>query len=238
MEARANREAASGLSSDGDDTKRTPWTNCKGPALGLGQNMAVVFMIIAVGPELPPAMRQGAVLNDEIRRGTRRHLDRKGHRHIAIRNVPIPDRLDEVGNGGGGPDTPRKTLRNDLFAAPPGWLQFPLRKSDGQSRYHAKSLLSCGKNRRSPPKLSTTYHSAINVHLEAVRGFFSPPLLPLKHFTTRTGRDRSVKCLLLAGARHHLSPVGPLAISRRLFHGRWATSINRRNPRHRRSAPS
>src|SRR4029077_10579215 len=107
-------------------TKRTARTNRKGPALGLGRHMAVVFVIIAVDAELPPAMRQGAVLNDEIRRGTRRHLDRKGHRRIAVWNVPIPDRLDEVGNGGGGPDAPRKTLRNDLFAAPPGWLQFQL----------------------------------------------------------------------------------------------------------------
>src|SRR3984893_8620752 len=127
------------LEPDGDDTKRAARTNCKDPALGLGQHMAVVFVIIAVGAELPPALRQCAVLNDEIRRGAGRHLDRKGGRRIAVRNVPIPDRLDEVGNGSGGPDAPRKAV--DVLAAPPGWLQLQLRKPDRLSRYHEKSSI-------------------------------------------------------------------------------------------------
>src|SRR3984893_16817642 len=130
---------ALGLEPDGDDTKRTARTNRKGPALGLGQHMAVVFVIIAVGAELPSAVRQRAVLNDEIRRGARRHLDREGRRHFAVRNVPIPDRLDKVGNGGGGPDAPRKAVGNDVFAAPPWWLQLQLRKPDRLSRYHEES---------------------------------------------------------------------------------------------------
>src|SRR6202790_2567672 len=120
MDARAKPGGALGLEPDGDDTKRTARTNRKGPALGLGQHMAVVFVIIAVGAELPSAMRQRAVLNDEIRRGARRYLDRKVRRRIAVRNVPIPDRLDKVGNGGGGPDASRKAVGNDVFAAPIG----------------------------------------------------------------------------------------------------------------------
>src|ERR1700730_6891193 len=127
-----------GLEPDGDDTERTARTNRKGPALGLGQHMAAVSVIIAVAAELPSAMRQRAVLNDEIRRGAWRHLDRKGGRRIAVRNVPIPDRLDEVGNGGGGPDAPRKAVGNDVLAAPPAWLQLQSRKPVRLSRYHAK----------------------------------------------------------------------------------------------------
>ncbi len=132
---------ALGLEPDGDDTKRTARTNRKAPALGLGQHVAVVFVIIAVAAELPSAMRQRAVLNDEIRRGARRHFDCEGRRGIAVRNVPIPDRLDEVGNGSGGPDAPRKAVGNDVFAAPPGWLRLQLRKHHRWSRYHEESLL-------------------------------------------------------------------------------------------------
>src|ERR1700756_3979672 len=54
---------ALGLEPYGDNTKRTARTDRKGPALGLGQHMAVVLVIIAVGAELPSAMRQRAVLN-------------------------------------------------------------------------------------------------------------------------------------------------------------------------------
>jgi len=131
---------ALGLEPCGDDTKRTARTDRKGPALGLGQHMAVVLVIMAVGAELPSAMRQRAVLNDEIRRGARRYLDRKARRRIAVRNVPIPDRLDEVGDGGGGPDAPRKAIGNDVFAAAIGWLQLQLRKTD-RCRYHEKSSM-------------------------------------------------------------------------------------------------
>src|SRR5258708_31326831 len=100
--------------------------------------MDVVFVIIAVGAELPSAMRQRAVLNNEIRRGARRHLDRKGRRRIAVRNVPIPDCLDEVGNGGGGPDAPRKAVGNEVFPARFGW-RLTLRKPARWSRYHEES---------------------------------------------------------------------------------------------------
>jgi hypothetical protein len=139
MDARANREAPS--EPDGDDTKRTARTNRKGPALGLGQHMAVIFVITALGAELPFAMRQRAILNDEIRRGARRHLDRKGRRRIAVRNIPIPDRFDEVGNRGGGLYAPQKAVGNDLFAAPIGWLHVQLRKTDRLFRYHEKSSI-------------------------------------------------------------------------------------------------
>jgi hypothetical protein len=140
--------AESGLEPDGDDTERTARTNRKGPALGLGQHMAVVFVIIAVAAELPSAMRQRAVWNDEIRRGAGRHLDRKGRRRIVVRNIPIPDRLDEVGNSGGEPDAPRKAVGNDVFAATNGWLRLQLRKSDRLSGYHEKScmLQQAGEN--------------------------------------------------------------------------------------------
>src|SRR5258708_36167624 len=114
---------AIGLEPDGDDTERAARTNRKGPALGLGQHMAVVLVIITVGAELPSAMRQRAVLNDEIRRGARRYLDRKARRRVAVRNVPIPDRLNEVGDSGGGPDAPRNAIGNEVFAAAIGWLQ-------------------------------------------------------------------------------------------------------------------
>ena len=43
--------------------KRAARTNRKGPALGLGQHMAVVLVIIAVAAESPSAMRQRAELN-------------------------------------------------------------------------------------------------------------------------------------------------------------------------------
>ncbi len=132
---------ALGLEPYGDNTKRTARTDRKGPALGLGQHMAVVLVIITVGAELPSAMRQRAVLNDEIRRGARWHPDGKGRRRIAVRNVPIPDRLDEVGNGGGGPNAPRKAIGNDVFAAAIGWLQLQLRKTDSLSRCHQKSSI-------------------------------------------------------------------------------------------------
>src|ERR1700676_3170646 len=137
-----------GLEPDGDDTERTARTNRKGPALGLGQHIAVGFVIIAVAAELPSAMRQRAVLNDEIRRGAGRHLDRKGRRRIVVRNIPIPDRLDEVGNSGGEPDAPRKTVGNDVLAATNGWLRLQLRKSDRLSGYHEKScmLQQAGEN--------------------------------------------------------------------------------------------
>jgi len=102
---------------------------------------------MAVGAELPSAMRQRAVLNDEIRRRARRYLDRQARRRIAVRNVPIPDRLDEVGDSGGGPDAPRKALGNDVFAAAIGWLQLPLRKTDRLCRYHEKAPC-CGKSRK------------------------------------------------------------------------------------------
>jgi hypothetical protein len=42
-----------GLEPDGDDTERTARTNRKGPALGLGQHMATVSVIIAVAADLP-----------------------------------------------------------------------------------------------------------------------------------------------------------------------------------------
>src|SRR3984893_2382166 len=132
---------ALGLEPYGDNTKRTARTDRKCPALGLGQHMAIVLVVIAVGAELPSAMRQRAVLNDEIRRGARRHLDRQGRRRIAVRNVPTPDRLDEGGNGSGGPDAPRKAVGNDLFVAAIVWLQLPLRKTDRLSRYHEKSSI-------------------------------------------------------------------------------------------------
>jgi hypothetical protein len=64
----------------------------------------------------------------------------KGRRHIAVRNVPIPDRLDEVGNGGGGPDASRKAVGNDVFA-PPWWVLLQLRKPDRLSRYHEKNSI-------------------------------------------------------------------------------------------------
>src|SRR5258705_1237954 len=131
---------ALGLEPCGDDTKRTARTDRKGSALGLGQHMAVVLVIIAVSAALPSAMRQRAVLNDEIRRCARWHLDRKARRRIAVRNVPIPDRLDEVADGGGGPDAPRKAIENDVFAAAIGWLQLQLRKTD-RCRYHEKSSM-------------------------------------------------------------------------------------------------
>jgi hypothetical protein len=86
-------------------------------------------------------MRQRAVLNDEIRRGARRYLDRKARRRIAVRNVPIPDRLDEVSDSGGGPDAPRKAIRNDVFSAAIGWLQLQLRKTDRLYRYQEKSSM-------------------------------------------------------------------------------------------------
>src|SRR5260370_1894631 len=98
---------ALGLEPYGDNTKRTARTDHKSPALGLGQHIAVVLVIIAVGAELPSAMRQRAVLNDEIRRCARWYLDRKARRRIPVRNVPIPARLDEVADAGGRPDTPR-----------------------------------------------------------------------------------------------------------------------------------
>jgi hypothetical protein len=85
-------------------------------------------------------MRQRAVLNDEIRRGARRYLDRKARRRIAVRNVPIPDRLNEVGDSGGGPDASRKAIGNDVLAAT-GWLQLYLRKTDGLCRYHKTSSM-------------------------------------------------------------------------------------------------
>src|SRR3979490_2054000 len=112
--------------------------------------MAVVFVIIAFAAELPSAMRQRAVLNDEIRRGARRHLDRKGRRRIFVWNVPIPDRLHEVGHGGGGPDAPRKAVGNDVLAAPPGWLQLQLRKTDRLSRYHEKSSILLQEPEKTP----------------------------------------------------------------------------------------
>src|SRR5258707_1797027 len=131
---------ALGLETCGNDTKRTPRTDSKGPALGLGQHMAVVLVIIAVGAELPSAMRQCAVLNDEIRHCARRYLDRKARRRIAVRNVPIPDRLDEVGDGGGGPDAPRKAIWNDAFTAAIVLLQLQFPKTD-RCRYHEKSSM-------------------------------------------------------------------------------------------------
>ena len=110
--------------------------------------MAVVLVITAVGAELPSAMRQRAVLNDEIRRGARRYLDRKARRRIAVRNVPIPDRLDEVGNGGGGPDAPGKAV--EVLAAPLGWLQLQLRKPDRLSQYHEKSSILLQEPEKTP----------------------------------------------------------------------------------------
>jgi hypothetical protein len=104
-------------------------------------------------------MRQRAVLNDEIRRGARRYLDRKARRRIAVQNVPIPDRLDEVGDSGGGPDAPRKAFGNDVFAAAIGWLQLPLRKTDRLCRYHEKAPC-CGKSRKKP-KPNATPHPAL-----------------------------------------------------------------------------
>src|ERR1700730_12529010 len=159
-----------GLETDGDDTKRTAWTDRKASALGLGQHMAIVFVITAVAAELPSAMRQRAVLNDEIRCGARRHLDRKGGRRIAVRNVPIPDRLDEVGNGSGGPDAPRKAI--DVLAAPPGWLQLLLRKPGRLSRYHEKSSILLQEPEKIP-KPSASPHLALSAHLRVVRGFSS-----------------------------------------------------------------
>src|SRR5258706_5396114 len=49
---------ALGLEPNGDDTKRTARTDRKGPALGLGQYMSVVFVIIAVAAELASTVRQ------------------------------------------------------------------------------------------------------------------------------------------------------------------------------------
>src|ERR1700682_2413473 len=171
-----------GLEPDGDDTERTARTNRKGPALGLGQHIAVVFVIIAVAAELPSAMRQRAVLNDEIRRGAGRHLDRKGRRRIVVRNIPIPDRLDEVGNSGGEPDAPRKAVGNDVFAATNGWLRLQLRKPDRLSGYHEKSSMLQQEPESTPPKPRATPHPPLTAHLRIVRGFSSSPLLPLKHF--------------------------------------------------------
>jgi Resolvase, N terminal domain len=58
-------------------------------------------------------------------------------RLLEARNVPIPDRLNEVGDGGGGPDAPRKAIANDAAAI--GWLQLQLRKTDRLCRYHEKN---------------------------------------------------------------------------------------------------
>jgi hypothetical protein len=161
--------------------------------------MAVVLVITAVGAELPPAMRQGAVLNDEIGCGAGWHLDRKGRRSIAVRNVPIPDRFDEVGNGGGGPDAPRKAVGKDLFVAPVVWLQLPLRKTDNLSRYHEKSSILRQEPAKTPPKLSATPHSALP-HLKVLRGFSSSLLLPLKHLPRhRSGMTCQRAC---AAGRH------------------------------------
>ena len=101
-------------------------------------------------------------------------------------DVPIPDCLDEVGNGGGGPDAPRKAVGNDVFAAAFGWLRLHLRKPDRLSGYHEKSSM-LQQEPEKPPNPSATPHSALNAHLlnshlKAVRGFSWSPLLRLKHF--------------------------------------------------------
>jgi hypothetical protein len=154
-----------------------------GLAAALSGAAGLVLVIIAVGAELPSAMRQRAVLNDEIGRGAGRYLDRKAHRRISVRNVPIPDRLDEVGDSGGGPDAPRKAIGSDVFAAAIGWLKLHLRKTD-----RLRKAPCCGKSRKKL-KPNAMPHLALG-YLEVFRGFSSSPLLPLKHFATRQSHAR------------------------------------------------
>jgi hypothetical protein len=114
----------------------------------------------SLGAELPSAIRQRAILNDEIRRRVRRHLDRKGRRRIAVRNIPIPDRFAEVGNRGGGRMLLKKP--SGAICLPPklGGCNSSCERPIGCSDTTRKAP-SCNNNGRRPRKPSAAPHSAL-----------------------------------------------------------------------------
>jgi hypothetical protein len=120
-------------------------------------------VIIAVAAQLPSAVHQRAVLNDEIRRGARRHFDRKGRR-------PSPSGMSQSQIASTRSATAAEGRM--LLEKPSGTMCSPPHLCGCSSSCESpigcpdttRKAPCCSKSRREPPKPTATPHNVWALH--------------------------------------------------------------------------